>query len=248
MRIKVITPLTSEAFERETREEVIKFVSPGTEIDTERIEYGAESIESAYDEALCAPGTIRLAEKAQSEGYDGIFISCMGDPALDAVREKIDIPVVGPARTTMLYAADLAHTFSVVTILKNVIVLIEDLAKKLGLIEKMVSVRSVDIPVLELTDKGGLISSLVNESIIAIEEDSAHSIILGCTGMMGVADALKDSLLRKGYNVPVLDPVPIAIRYLETLISLKLSQSKKTYMPVVVKERNIWKRLGSNIQ
>ena len=172
----------------------------------------------------------------------------MGDPALDAVREKIDIPVVGPARTTMLYAADLAHTFSVVTILKNVIVLIEDLAKKLGLIEKMVSVRSVDIPVLELTDKGGLISSLVNESIIAIEEDSAHSIILGCTGMMGVADALKDSLLRKGYNVPVLDPVPIAIRYLETLISLKLSQSKKTYMPVVVKERNIWKRLGSNIQ
>jgi len=243
MKIKVITPLTSEAFEKETKEEVIKFASPGTEINTERIEYGPESIESAYDEALCAPGAIRLAEKAQSEGYDGIFISCMGDPALDAIREKVDIPVVGPARTAMLYAADLAHTFSVVTILENVIVLIEDLAKRLGLSEKMVSVRSVDIPVLELTDKGGLIRSLVDESIIAIEKDKAHSIILGCTGMMGVADALKDSLLQKGYNVPVLDPVPIAMRYLETLISLRLSQSKRTYMPVAAKERNIWKRL-----
>lgn len=243
MKIKVITPLTSELFEKETREEVIEYASPGTEIDTERIEYGPESIESAYDEALCAPGTIRLAEKAQSEGYDGIFISCMGDPALDAIREKVDIPVVGPARTTMLYAADLAHSFSVVTILDNVIVLIEDLARKLGLSEKLVSVRSVNIPVLELTDKGRLINSLIDESVTAIERDKAHSIILGCTGMMGAADALRNSLLQKGYNVPVLDPVPIAIRHLESLISLRLSQSKKTYMSVGEKERNIWKRL-----
>jgi len=243
MKIKVITPITSEAFEEETKEEVMRFASAGTKIDVERIEYGAESIESAYDEALCAPGTIRLAEKAESEGYDGIFISCMGDPSVDAIRERVDIPVVGPGRTTMLYAADLAHTFSVVTMLENVIVLIEDMARKLGLSEKLVSVRTVDMPVLGLTDKAKLIGSLADESALAIEKDRAHAIILGCTGMLGVAEALKDSLLQKGHHVPVLDPVPIGIRYLETLISLNLCQSKKTYMPVALKERNIWKKL-----
>ena len=46
------------------------------------IEYGTASIESMYDESLCAPGIIRMAEKTQAEGYDGIFISCMGDPLL----------------------------------------------------------------------------------------------------------------------------------------------------------------------
>jgi len=127
--------------------------------------------------------------------------------------------------------------------LENVIVLIEDMARKLGLSEKLVSVRTVDIPVLGLTDKAKLIASLADESALAIENDRAHAIILGCTGMLGVAEALKDSLLQKGHNVPVLDPVPIGVRYLETLISLNLSQSKKTYMPVALKERNIWKRL-----
>ena len=243
MKIKVISPITSEAFKRETEEEVKKFASPDLEISTECIEYGAESIESAYDEALCTPGIIRLAEKAAIKGYHGIFISCMGDPALDACRERVDIPVVGPGRVTMVYAAELAHTFSVVTVLDNVIVLIEDLAKKLGLRDRMASVRTVDLPVLELTDKEKLFNSLVEESVAAIEKDRAHAIILGCTGMLGVADRLRDVMLGKGYEVPVLDPVPVAIKYLENLITLKLSQSKITYMHVAEKERNIWKKL-----
>ena len=51
------------------------------------------------------------------------------------------------------------------------------------------------------------------------------------------------ALLRKRPREPLLDPVPVAIKYLENLITLKLSQSKITYMHVAEKERNIWKKL-----
>lgn len=243
MKIKVIIPVTTRNFIEPTREEVEKFASKGTEIDVEAIEYGTASIESAYDEMLDTPGIIKVAEKAQSQGFDGVITDCMADPALDAMREKLDIPVVGPGRVSMLYAADLAHRFSIVTVLENVVAILENRVMGLGLASKLASVRSVNIPVLELADVKKLTGALVAESIKAIEEDGAHAIVLGCTGMLGVSGDLSDALKRKGYEVPVIYPVAVAVKYLETLVSLGLTQSKKTYMPPPEKERNILGRL-----
>ena len=104
-------------------------------------------------------------------------------------------------------------------------------------IESRYSVRSVDISVLDLTSKEKLKNALVRESVDAIEKDGA---ILGCTGMIGVDQALREELSKKGYNVPVIYPVSVSIRYLEMLISLGLTHSKKTYMYPSNKERNIW--------
>jgi allantoin racemase len=243
MKIKVIVPITTEDFIEPTRKEVKKFASENTEINVECLKYGTASIESAYDEMLNAPSILEMAKKAESEGFDGIFIDCMGDPALDAARELVDIPVVGPARVSMLYAADLAQRFSIVTVLENVLPLEENLALTAGVRNKLASVRSVDIPVLDLKDEEKLKKALVNESVKAIEEDNAHAIVLGCTGMLGVADYLSKSLAQRGYKVPVIYPVAVSIKYLETLILLNLAQSKKTYMQPPVKERNILDRL-----
>jgi allantoin racemase len=243
MKIKVIVPITTRDFIEPTREEVEKFASKGTEIDVECLEYGTASIESMYDEMLNAPGIIKAAEKSQSQGFDGVIIDCMGDPALDAVREKLDIPVVGPGRVSILYAADLAHRFSIVTVLENVVALLQSKIVGVGLGSKLASVRSINIPVLSLTDVKKLTDALVDESIKAIEEDGAHAIVLGCTGMLGVADDLSQALKKKGYEIPVIYPVAVSVKYLETLIALNLTQSKKTYMRPPEKERNILERL-----
>jgi allantoin racemase len=243
MKIKVIVPVTTKSFVEPTRKEVEKFASKGTEVDAECIEYGAASIESSYDEMLVAPGIIKVGEKAQSDGFNGIITDCMCDPALDALREKLDIPVVGPCRASLLYAADLAHRFSIVTVLENIRAIIENKVMEAGLGGKLASVRSINMPVLDLTNVKKLTDALVGESVKAIEDDGAHAIILGCTGMLGVEADLQDALKKKGYEVPVIYPVAIAVKYLETLILLKLKQSKRTYMPPPDKERNVWERL-----
>jgi allantoin racemase len=236
MKLKVIVPVTTKEFIGPTRKEAEKFASEGTEIDVECIEHGMPSIESAYDEMVNGWEILRVAQKAEKEGFDGVFISCMGDPALDAAREILNIPVVGPARASMAYAAELAHRFSIVTVLENVVPLEENLAELLGVREKLASVRYVNIPVLELEDKNKLVSALVEESLKAIKEDRAQAIVLGCTGMLGVSDSLSSFLKEKGYDIPVIYPVAVAIKYLETLVSLGLKQSKKSYMQPPQKE------------
>lgn len=230
MKVKVIVPVTTKSFIEPTKEEAKKYASSTTEVDVECIEYGTPSIESAYDEAVNAQDILRVAQEAENDGFEGIFVDCMGDPALDAMREKLSIPVVGPARASMMYAAELAHSFSIVTVLENVVPLEENLAKLLGVREKLASVRYVSIPVLGLEDREKLVEALKEEALKAVEEDGAHAIVLGCTGMLGVSEELYSFLKEEGYDVPVVYPVAVAIKYLETLIGLGLKQSKKSYM------------------
>lgn len=243
MKIKVIVPVISEEFVEPTKREAEKYSSDTTEIDVEKLKYGTASIEAYYDEMLVAPDILRIVKEAEEDGFDGVFIDCFGDPALDAARELVEIPVVGPGSASMHIAAEIAHRFSVVSVLENILPLLEDMAVKTGVGDKLASARSVDIPVLELEDEQKLINALTDESKKAIEEDGAHAIVLGCTGMMGVSEIIEENLKKEGYDVPVIYPVALAIRYLEFLNSLDLAQSKRTYMKPPEKERNLYKNL-----
>ena len=108
--------------------------------------------------------------------------------------------------------------------------MIEHLAEQYGVPGKMASVRSVDIPVLEFEQ--GLDrtkAALAEVAVRAVEEDGADAIVFGCTGMLGCADAVRAELLAKGYDIPVIDPVPLAVRIAATLIERGVSHSKITY-------------------
>ena len=73
--------------------------------------------------------------------------------------------------------------------------------------------------------------ALYREMVAAIEEDGAHVLVLGCTGMMGVAEELQSQLREAGFEVPVVSPTAAAVRLAETLVALGLRQSRITYMP-----------------
>jgi allantoin racemase len=112
----------------------------------------------------------------------------MGDPALDATRELVSIPVIKPAQASMSLASMLGERFSVVTVLRNVVPLFWRLARKYGFKSRLSSVRYIEIPVLEIEkEKIDVETKLINESKKAIEEDGADAIILGCTGFIGLA-------------------------------------------------------------
>jgi len=244
MKLKYICPITDLDFEKYSQAETKKYSSPGVEIDAERIPFGTVSIECELDEVLSAPGIIQLGVESAQKGYDGIMVSCMGDPGVAALREMLDIPVVGPCRTALLYAADISSRFSVITVTDGVVPIIERVALDVGVAGKMVSCKAVNIPVLELCDKQRMVDALATLAIQAVEKYDAQCLVLGCTGMIGVENKLESYLLEKGYAVPVLYPVPIALKYLESLVSLGIKQAPLSYPKPPEKERSIWKLLN----
>ena len=239
MKIKIVEPVITEEFVEETEKEVTKYISPDTEIDVEGIKYGTASIETSYDEYLCAPNILKIVEEAEKDGFDGAYINCFGDPGLEGAREVVDIPVVGAGHTSIFIAAELAHKFSILTILESSVPRDEEKVIKEGMSEKLASVRSIDIPVLDLEDRSKLVNGLIEESKKAIKEDGAHAIVLGCTGMIDLNDKIEKGLSDLGYYIPVIHPVPTSLKYLEMIIQLNLLQSKRTYMNPTEKRRNL---------
>jgi allantoin racemase len=99
--------------------------------------------------------------------------------------------------------------------------------------DRLASVRSIDVSVLELeSDRDATIQPLTKEALAAIEVDGADVIIFGCTGMSGLAAAVKEGLQAHGRaDVPVIDPGIAALKLAEALVDLHLAQSKHTYPP-----------------
>jgi allantoin racemase len=237
MKIRVIAPILGDVFNEEILRETAQFKAPDTEIDVVNLARGPASIESSYDELLAAYHLVELVKTAEEEGIDGVFVDCFGDPGVDAARELVRIPVVGGFQPAALTASLIAGTWSVVTVLKSVVPLIDKLGRKLGLSGNIASIRDIDLPVLELSDKGVLEKRLLQTSEEAVQLDGAEAIVLGCTGMLGLAQNLERRLSERGIPAPVVDPTASAIGYLELLVRSGISQSPITYQPPPEKDR-----------
>jgi allantoin racemase len=239
LKVKIIIPITSPNLDAEAVQEFAAHAFPNTQTSVTHLDYGPASIECELDDVICVPDFLNKAKQAEAEGYDAVISNCFLDPGVKAAREVLSIPVVGAAESSMRFAASLGHRFSVVTVLPNILSSIENLAEEYGLDKKLVSVRYVDIPVLDLGNKKKLVNALHREMLAAVKEDHAHVLVLGCTGMMGVARELEKRLKQDGYAVPVVDPAAAALKFAESLVSMGLKQSRLTYMPPPEKTRTV---------
>ena len=233
MKIYVILPILSHrGFEELTNKEFKAAARPDTDILVKSIRKGPASIESKYDEEIAAPWILEEVVNAEKQGYDAVIIDCMGDPSLHAAREIATIPVIGPCEASMAIASIISHKFSVVTVLTNIVRLFDEMVKVYGFDSKFVSTRSVEVPVLDLEKQRKEVEeALVSESRKALEE-GADTIILGCTGMIGMAKALEEKL-----GVPVIDPAVASLKLAEILVDMKLTHSKVYYPKPPEKQR-----------
>ena len=237
--IYIINPLITKEFEEMTRREAEAAISPETQLQVVNIDKGPASIECSYDEVIAGPYVVKKVREVADKA-DAIIINCFGDVAVEAAREIIDVPIIGPGTSTMALAQLLGYNFSVVVPTSGGNLIIRRTAAKLGT-TKLASVRAVtpDIPVLELQDEPKVVEKMTEASVKAIEEDGAHVIVLGCTGMAGLADKVKHQLVDQGYNIPVLDPLIVALKLAEILVDMKTSHSRLTYPPPPEKERRL---------
>lgn len=228
MRLKVIIPNAGMQAETLRAREVMlkKYAMEETEISVECIERGPESIESNYDKVLAGSYILDKVIAAAKNGFDAVIIYCGSDPVIEAARECVTIPVIGPGKAAMMIACDLAYNFSIISTLDLSIPRDKEYVRIAGLdITRLVSVRCLNMPVNNVRDDMEVsYQALLAAGRKAVEEDGAHALVLKCLGMAGLGKRLQDDL-----GVPVIDTAFAAIKYAEMLVSLRLSHSRKSY-------------------
>jgi len=183
---------------------------------------GPPSIETFNDEAMAVAEMLPVIE-TEAGSADAIVINCMADPGVQAVRELVDVPVVGPAEASVSLAMQLGHSFAIVTIFDNGAPWTELQVRAMGVESRLAAAVGVDIPVLELEqDLEKTTAYLLAAARDCVENRGADVLILGCTGMYPVVERIRQEL-----DVPVIEPLAAAFKTAETLATLGLAHSHR---------------------
>ena len=229
MNIVVLYPNTTAAMTARIAATAKAVAHPGTNIIAIQPSAGPASIEGYADEAMAVPHMLEAMFAAQINhpasvgSVAGYVIACFDDTGLDAARCILDAPVVGIGEAACHMASLLAARYSVVTTLSRSINPIEHNLAKYGLASRCARVRAAEVAVLDLEDAASYAyAHISNEIHLALKEDRAEAIVLGCAGMTDLA-----ARLSKEHGVPVIDGVGAAVKLIESLATLGLTTSKR---------------------
>ncbi len=222
MRIHLINPNSTASMTETIAKAARAAASLGTEIDAETCTGTPASIEGYRDEAMSVPTMLNAIIAAQARGAQAHVIACFDDPGLAAAREVATGPVIGICQAAVQVAMTLSARFSIITTLPRSVPVIEDLVATYGAGIRCRKVRAVDMPVLALeADPAAARARLLAETRLAIEQDGAEAIVLGCAGMADLCEWLTASS-----GIPVIDGVTAATRLAEALAGAGYRTSK----------------------
>ncbi|CRM46240.1 aspartate/glutamate racemase family protein [Pseudomonas sp. 58 R 3] len=225
MRILVVNVNTTASITETIAQQARAVASPGTEIVGLTPFFGAESVEGNFESYLAAIAVMDRV-MAYDQPFDAVIQAGYGEHGREGLQELLNVPVVDITEAAASTAMFLGHAYSVVTTLDRTVPLIEDRLKLAGLYQRCASVRASGMAVLELEENPlAAMQAIVREAELAIRDDKAEVICLGCGGMAGL-----DEQIRQRTGVPVVDGVTAAVTIAESLVRLGLSTSKiRTY-------------------
>jgi Asp/Glu/hydantoin racemase len=216
MKLLLINPNITAAMTDSMAAEARRFASSSTEIVAVTAAFGTQYVENRVEAAIAAHAVLDVLAKHAAD-CDAAIISAFGDPGLAAAREFADIPIVGIEEAAILTAWTLGRRYSIICLTPRLRTWYIECAQEHGLAGRLASVRALDQPIADITHaKEQLRDRLLEECMLAIEQDEAEVIIFGGGPIAGLARELADLI-----PVPALDGVPCAVRFAEALVGLR---------------------------
>jgi allantoin racemase len=236
MRILVVNVNTTTSMTEAIAASARAVAGPDTEIVPLTPAIGADSVEGNFESYLAAVAVMDAVTRYTGR-YDAVIQAGFGEHGREGLQELLEVPVVDITEAAAHVACLLGHRYSVVTTLERTVPLIEDRLKLAGLDARCASVRSSGLTVLQLEqDEELTVKTIIREAELAVRQDKAEVICLGCGGMAGL-----DEAVRAETGVPVVDGVTAAVKLAEGLVALGLSTSKvRTYAPPRPKRITGW--------
>ena len=222
VRVLVINPVGHPRWDEVDKAIYESFASPNTEIVVKSFPEGPPSVEDpeahAWVEHLVVKYGLAWFRQAEAEGrpYDAIIPNCFLDPGAENLKALVPVPVVGPCEASLALARVLgSRRVAVVTVGNKALWMIEERIRKAGYGDLVEGVYGIGLGVLDLDkDREATVREVVGKAREALR-DGADAIILGCTGLAGLAKEVEEVI-----KAPVIDPAGAAIKVAEGLVKV----------------------------
>src|SRR6478736_4390116 len=246
MKLLVTNPNISNDVTSLIESEARRSASPGTELVVRTAGHGVEYIETRF-ESLIAAGAVAevIAEYAHDGGgptgsagagsaVDGVVVAAFGDPGMPALKELVDVPVIGITEAALCAAALQGQRFSIIAISDRIRPWYLDCVERFGLGGRLASIRSIN----EALNGIGSVQEDFKETLLALSrqavaEDGADVVILAGAPLAGLARELRGQI-----PVPVVDGISAGIRMAEAVVGLQSGAHRAgAFAPPPVKAR-----------
>ncbi|WP_026821024.1 aspartate/glutamate racemase family protein [Arthrobacter castelli] len=234
MKLLVINPNTSESVSDLIRSEARRAAYGDTEIVVRTAPYGVEYIETRF-ESLIAAGAIAQLIAEDHADVDGIVIAAFGDPGLPALKELVDIPVVGITEAALCTAVLQGTRFSIVAISNRIQAWYRECVGTYGLGSRLASIRSLEDPLNDIgTVQDDFSDPLLRLANKVVDEDAADVVILAGAPLAGLARSLGGRI-----PVPVVDGISAGVKQCEALVALTTGTHQKGSLSRPPQKNNI---------
>lgn len=161
----------------------------------------ANQLNGIYDadsEQEAIPKIVSLAEQlAAHPNVDAVAVSCAADPAVDQLRQRLNVPVLGAGQCGASIARAAGSRIGVIGITKTIP---SNIATALG--DSLLGYRQCDL--------AQQTTSLINEGVVEnlaehasdLADEGADILLFACTGFSGIG--LKNQL-RPHVSMPIID-------------------------------------------
>jgi Asp/Glu/hydantoin racemase len=200
-RILLVNSNTSAATTQQVAN-AARALAPEVEFTAIEGRFGPAGIGGRADLVISAQATLEAALEA-APGHDAVIVACFSDPGLAALREVLDIPVVGIGESAYLTASMLGARFSVVSPGARVAPIIHEAVHAAGLSSRFGGVTLLDDSVIHATDRTAL---LVEGVARAVATQAAEVVVLGGAVFAGLVQAVAEQS-----QVPVVGSVEAAV-------------------------------------
>lgn len=215
-RVLVVNPVGHSTWDPADLEIYRSYANPNTEVVVKSLPRGPRTVETleAYVEAERETISFVLDNY---KGFDGVIVNCFLEPGVASLRKRLkgQVVVVGPAETSLSLAKAYGD-IAIITVGARAegLELIKEKVRALGFEKSIVNVSGIPIGVMDIdADKKHTVDLLITQAKKVLIS-GADVIVLGCTGLAGLAKAIEEEV-----GVPVIDPAWASIKFLEALLS-----------------------------
>lgn len=142
---------------------------------------------------------------AHASEADAFVLACFSDPGIAAARARCDKPVIGLGEAGMRAAMARGQRVGVIAIASAAIPRHLRYWDILGVRERVVAERPLDLPVHLSGDAAHALEPMIAAARLLVDADGADVVLLGCAGMADLRAPLEAAL-----GVPVIDPCEAA--------------------------------------
>lgn len=228
MRLLIINPdsgMSGEEMQDRCRR-LKKYVSSDTELHMVCLTKSNIELDSRMEAALAAPEIISMAVEGQNQGFDGIVLYCFSDPALEACREAVDIPVIGGGQAACLTVPVLGYRAGLLLAGQSRRAEKEAFIRQSGLnADYVCACCGIDMTDLNpWRDREIVKNRLLEAGEKMIREQAVQVLVLGCLSFLGLGESLGPLL-----KIPVIDSAAAAVSMAESIVRQQISTSKRSY-------------------